>query len=94
MLNAANERFSTNQHSSIAREIIMGQFPRIYSIRVQGVLPERWKHWFDGMTVTNLECGEAVIEGMIQDQSVLIGVINQIHGLNLGLISVNCVEQE
>jgi hypothetical protein len=71
----------------------MEQFPRIYTIRIQGVLHDRWKHWFDGMTVANLENGEAMIEGLIQDQSALVGVINQIHSLNLRLISVNCKEE-
>ena len=67
----------------------MEQFPRVYQIRILGVLPERWKTWFDGMTVTNLACGEVLIEGLIQDQSALVGVINQIHSLNLVLISIN-----
>jgi hypothetical protein len=41
------------------------------------------------MTITNLDQGEALIEGWVQDQSVLVGVINQVHGLNLRLISVH-----
>lgn len=72
----------------------MDQFPRIYTIRIQGVLHDRWKHWFDGMTVTNLDNGEVIIEGLIQDQSALVGVINQIHSLNLWLISVTCKEHD
>jgi hypothetical protein len=73
-------------------EIIMEPFPRIYTIRIQGGLHDRWKHWFDGMTITNLESGEVIIEGLIQDQSALVGVINQIHNLNLQLISISCQE--
>ena len=71
----------------------MEQFPRIYTIRIQGVLHDRWKNWFDGMTITNLDSGETIIEGLIQDQSALVGVINQIHSLNLSLISINCKEE-
>ncbi len=70
----------------------MERFPRMYQIRIVGVLHERWKTWFDGLTVTNLDCGEALIEGLIQDQSVLVGVINQIHSLNLTLISIESIE--
>ncbi len=70
----------------------MERFPRVYQIRIVGVLHERWKTWFDGMTVTNLDCGETLIEGLIQDQSALVGVINQIHSLNLTLISINSIE--
>jgi hypothetical protein len=40
------------------------------------------------MTVTNQENGEVLLRGLIQDQRVLIGIINQIHNLNLTLISV------
>ncbi len=70
----------------------MDRFPRVYQIRIEGVLHGRWKTWFDGMTVTSLDCGETLIEGLIQDQSVLGGVINQIHNLNLTLISINSIE--
>ncbi len=70
----------------------MERFPRVYQIRIVGVLHERWKTWFDGLTMTNLDCGEALIEGLIQDQSALVGVINQIHSLNLTLISINSIE--
>jgi hypothetical protein len=70
----------------------MERYPRVYQIRIVGALHDRWKTWFDGMTVTSLDCGEALIEGLIQDQSALIGVINQIHSLNLTLISVNSIE--
>ncbi len=71
----------------------MQQFPSIYVIRIQGGLHERWRDWFDGMKVTSLANGETILEGLIQDQSVLVGVINQIHSLNLKLISINCQEQ-
>lgn len=64
-----------------------------YTIRIQGVLDARWTHWFDGLTVTNFDNGEAVLEGPVEDQSVLVGVINQIHSLNLRLISISSGEQ-
>jgi hypothetical protein len=63
--------------------------PRRYAIRIQGRLHDRWMNWFDGMTVTNLNQDEVLIEGLIQDQSALVGIINQIHALNLTLISIN-----
>ncbi len=70
----------------------MEWFPRIYTIRVRGALHDRWATWFDGMTLTRLDCGETIIEGRVQDQSELVGIINLIHSLNLTLISVNCKE--
>ncbi len=68
------------------------EFPRNYTIRFKGHLHERWQDWFDGMTVTNLENGEVVLQGMMADQSALVGIIIQIHSLNLELISVVCEE--
>lgn len=68
----------------------MNDFPKTYTIRIAGRLHDRWKDWFDGMTATNLENDQVLLEGVLQDQSVLVGIINQIHNLNLKLISVNC----
>lgn len=70
----------------------MEQSPCFYAIRIQGHLHQRWMSWFDGMTVTNLESNEVLIEGLVQDQSALVGIINQIHALNLALISINRCE--
>ena len=71
----------------------MPQFPRSYTIRLKGTLHERWRDWFDGMTVTNQENGEVILRGVVQDQSILVGIINQIHNLNLELISVIAEDQ-
>ncbi len=70
----------------------MDHFPKTYSILIRGNLHDRWRDWFDGLTVTNLDNGEVLLEGPVQDQSVLVGVINQIHSLNLTLLSINCKE--
>ncbi len=43
----------------------MEPLPRIYTIRIQGELHERWRNWFDGMTVTSPNQGEVIIEGLI-----------------------------
>jgi len=74
-------------------KLVMKQGPRVYRIHMEGHLPERWKDWFDGMTVTNLENGEVLLQGCVQDQSGLVGIINQIHNLNLTLISVHCEDR-
>lgn len=71
----------------------MEEFPRIYSICIQGRLHDRWKNWFAGMTFTNLDGEDTIIEGLIEDQSQLVGVINQIHNLNLKLVSINCKDE-
>ncbi len=67
----------------------MSSFSQNYSILIEGHLPDRWNDWFEGMTVTNLDNGEMLLQGTIQDQSELVGVINQLHNLNLTLVSID-----
>jgi hypothetical protein len=60
----------------------------LYDIRVNGPLDPSWSEWFDGLTITNLECGVAALCGDIVDQAALHGTLNKIRNLNLSLISV------
>jgi len=71
----------------------MTQFPRYWKIRIKGNLDERWKDWFDGLSVTNQGNDEVLLQGIVRDQSTLVGIINQIHNLNLELISTICEER-
>jgi len=64
----------------------------LYHIRVHGQLAEQWANWFDGMTLANLPEGDAVLSGVLPDQSALYGVLRQIHNLGLTLISVQRIE--
>jgi hypothetical protein len=60
-----------------------------YEIRVRGHLDSYWSDWFEGLSLTNLPGGEAVIFGPLADQAALHGVLERIRDLNLTLISVN-----
>lgn len=60
----------------------------IYSIRIEGFLDEGWSDWFDDMIIQSEPGGETSITGMVRDQAALVGLINRIHDLGLGLISV------
>jgi hypothetical protein len=60
-----------------------------YQIKVSGHLDDTWADWFEGMTITNLDTGEAQLSGYIPDQAALHGVLNRISSLGLTLISVN-----
>jgi hypothetical protein len=62
----------------------------VYEIRVKGHLDGRWSDWFDGLTVANVEDGEAVLSGEIVDQSALHGVLNKVRDLGLPLVAVRC----
>ena len=65
--------------------------PTHYQIKVKGHLDDSWAASFDGLVITNLENGEALLSGPIQDQAALQGVLNRISNLGLTLISVNPV---
>ncbi len=61
----------------------------VYEIRVKGHLDRHWSDWFDGLKITNLENGEAVLSGEIVDQAALHGVLNKVRDLNLALVAVS-----
>ena len=60
----------------------------VYGIRVKGHLDGRWSEWFDGLQITNLENGEAMLSGDIVDQAALHGVLNKVRDLGLPLVAV------
>ena len=66
----------------------------LYDIRVVGHLDTRWSEWFDGLTITNLKSGVAVLSGDIVDQAELHGILTRIRNLNLSLLSVTHVKSE
>jgi hypothetical protein len=68
--------------------------PTFYQIRVKGHLDDTWADWFEGLTITNQENGDAVLSGRLPDQAALHGVLKQISNLGLTLISVNTVLEE
>ena len=63
--------------------------PRVYEIRVEGHLSDRWADWFDGLLIHNDPNGKTTLSGWLADQASLFGVLNKIQALNLILISVN-----
>ena len=62
--------------------------PRVYEIRVEGHLGDRWSDWFDGLAIRNDPIGETSLTGLLSDQAALYGVLAKIHDLNLVLLSV------
>jgi len=49
---------------------------------------------FDGLTLSNLEGGDALLSGSIPDQAALQGVLKRISSLGLTLVSVNTLSDE
>jgi len=62
-----------------------------YQIRVKGHLGPQWRGWFDGLVITNLEQGEALLSGPLPDQAALHGVLTKIRDLGLPLLAVSQV---
>ena len=68
--------------------------PTVYQIKIKGHLDDTLAGWFDGMTVSNLEEGDALLLGPIPDQAALQGILKRISNLGLTLISVNALSEE
>jgi hypothetical protein len=62
--------------------------PTYYRIKVKGHLDSTWSDWFDGLTITNVECGESLIHGPIADQAALYGVLLKVRDRGLTLVGV------
>ncbi len=60
----------------------------VYEIRVKGHLDSRWSEWFDGLEISNLENGDAVLSGDIVDQAALHGLLTRVRDLVLPLVGV------
>ena len=60
-----------------------------YQIRVQGHLDPSWSSWFADFAITNEAGGEAVLAGVLIDQTALHGLLAKIRDLGLPLLSVN-----
>lgn len=65
-----------------------------YAIRVKGHLDRAWSDWFDGMTITHLECGDTELSGHVRDQAALHGLISKVRDLGVPLVAVDPLEPE
>jgi hypothetical protein len=59
-----------------------------YQIRLRGHLDARWATWFDGLTLTRKSDGTTLIQGPVQDQAALHGLLQKVRDVGLPLISV------
>ncbi len=62
-------------------------------IKVQGILDEKWRDWFDGLDISH-DGDNTILAGNIKDEAALHGILDLIRNLNLKLISVNPAEKE
>jgi len=65
--------------------------PRLYEIRIEGHLDNRWADWFGGMTLTLADNGDTLLSGPVVDQAALHALLKKVRNLGLTLISVQTV---
>jgi hypothetical protein len=78
----------------VAHESVEGGKVSVYNIRVKGHLDGGWSEWFDGLTITNLENGEAMLSGEIVDQAALHGMLNKVRDLGLPLLALRSADPD
>lgn len=66
----------------------MNEKQRIYSIRVQGHLQEKWSAWFNDWVLLQEKEGTTKLTGPVADQAVLHGQLQKIRDMGLLLIAV------
>lgn len=66
----------------------------IYRIQVKNHVDLSWSHWFEAMQVTHLDDGVSVLFGPVRDSDHLYRILEKIRDLNLGLLSVDLVEDD
>ena len=64
-----------------------------YQIQICSHLTPDWSEWFDGLSIVQLESGDTVLVGRL-DQSALHGVLQRIRDLNLTLVAVNRLDED
>ncbi len=62
--------------------------PSYIRITLGDHLPEHSTLWFDGLNITNMPNGHAVVHGMVADQSALFGILLRIRDLGIHLLSL------
>jgi len=65
----------------------------VYRIKVHGCLSCRFSKWLNDLHIKNLKEDETIIEGNIEDQSALFGILIKIRDLGLPLISLEKVDE-
>lgn len=63
----------------------------VYQIRVRGHLDLKWRAWFDGFKMTQ-SVDETLLEGPVEDQAALHGLLAKIRNLGLVLLSIQRIE--
>lgn len=66
---------------------------KLYEIRIEGQLDDRWQDWFDGWIVTRQADGTTLLSGPVPDQPALYGILRRVRDLGLPLVSVTQLKE-
>jgi hypothetical protein len=70
--------------------------PALYRIIVQGAIAAYWSDRLEGLSISQQvsDDGERVttLEGELEDQAALAGVLNSVYELHLPILSVKCLD--
>ncbi|MFN2179515.1 MAG: hypothetical protein ACK2UV_08515 [Candidatus Promineifilaceae bacterium] len=64
--------------------------PGQYKIEIEDVIGDRWSAWFEDLAVCQVSDKETILTGELSDQAALLGVLANIHALNLKFVRVHC----
>jgi hypothetical protein len=70
--------------------------PAVYTIRIVGMLDEKWSDRLGGMSVTTTSDQDkqttvTMLTGRLADQAALLGVLNTLYDYRYPLLSVECL---
>ena len=63
--------------------------PKIYQIKVRGILDDEWSDGFDGFKIRPQSDNVTILEGPISDQGALHGILAKIRDLGLTILSLH-----
>jgi hypothetical protein len=63
-----------------------------YRIIVRGHLDSKWVDWFDGFEIIPQADNVTLLQGLVNDQAALHGLLAKIRDLGLFLLSVNYID--
>ena len=68
------------------------EIPCAYQIKVKGTIAEDWSSWFEGFLITIQKDDVTILNGLVEDQAALHGLLVKIANLGLPLLSVTRLE--
>ncbi|HSR17794.1 MAG TPA: hypothetical protein VLM39_06845 [Ignavibacteriaceae bacterium] len=65
-----------------------------YKIKVHGCLSYKFSEWLNNLNIKNLKDDETLIEGNVEDQAALFGILMKIRDLGLQLTYLEKVDDK